>query len=112
SWMRVLFTEHSQTAAAGGCSIRKSLSNLQFHLRPCSGFAPYIELRAHLLSSLAHPRQTPVSVASRVQDFPIDSLPIIADTQPEKVFPVNNFRFDLARLCVLESVSERLPRNA
>jgi hypothetical protein len=69
--------QSAKTAAAGGCSVRYRTWDAQIHLRTRSDFAPYIELRANLLGALAHARQTPMLVPSRVEKFRIDALAII-----------------------------------
>src|ERR1700687_3188863 len=53
-----------------------------------------------------------MSITSRLQEFRIDTLSIIADPQPKEAFAVRDFRFDFACLCVVERISQRFARNA
>src|SRR5260370_28310784 len=69
-------------------------------------------MRADLLGPLAHACQTPVSVASRVQELPVNALSIIPDTQPKKTVAVSDLRFDITCLRVVERISQGLARNA
>src|SRR5689334_3417670 len=50
----------------------------QFHFGPCLGAAPHSEARANPVGALAHPRQSPVSVAARVQHVRIDAASVVA----------------------------------
>ena len=79
---------------------------------PCSDLAPNIESRADLLGALAHAWQTPVSIASRVQELRVDALSIIPDAQPKKAFAIRDVGFDLACLCVAERIHQRFARDA
>src|SRR5471030_52308 len=67
---------------------------------------------ADLPGALAHARQPPVSIASRIQELRVDALSIIPDTHPEQAFAVSDLRFDFGCLCVPERILQRFARNA
>ena len=46
--------------------------------------------------------------ASFCYDSRIDAVPIISDAQLERISVIRDVRFDIARLCVAESISYRL----
>ncbi len=85
---------------------------MQLHLRARSYFAPHIELRADLLCSLTHAWQTPMSIASRVQELRVNTLSIVPDAQPKKTCAVGDLGFNFTRPCVAERISQSLARNA
>ena len=94
------------------CPVRNRAWNAQVHFRARSDLAPDIESRADLFGALAHARQTPVSITSRVQELRVDALSIIPDAQPKKAFAIGDLGFDFACLCVAERISQRFARNA
>src|SRR6266581_3951011 len=86
--------------------------NAQIYLSACSDLAPYIKSRADLLGTLAHAGQTPVTIPSSIQEFRVDTLSVITDTQRKKAFAIRDLRFDSLCLCVVECISQRLARDA
>jgi len=91
--------------------VRHGAWNAQFDFRARAYFAPHFESPADLFSALAHARQTPMSVASRLQEVRVNAFSIIPDTQSKKTFAVGDIRFDFTCLGVAERISQRLPRN-
>src|SRR5438477_6075438 len=102
----------ARSALIRGCPVGNRTWNAQLHLRARSDFAPHLKFGADLLGALAHAGQTPVSVASRVQEVRVNALSIIPDTQPKKTFAVRDLRFDFPCPRVTERIAQRFARNA
>src|SRR5258706_6883543 len=107
-----LIAEKAEAASTGGSAVRNLARDPQFHFRTRSSFAPHFESRADLLGTLAHTRQTPMSIATRVQQLRVDTFSIVPDKQPKQPIAVGDLHFDSLCLSMLERISQRLARDA
>src|SRR5271166_2696623 len=81
--------------------------NGQFDLCSSRSAAQNSESRAYSFGPLAHPRQSPVPVASGVEYLRVDPTAIVAYEKPQMAGRIFEFNLDIARAGVTECVYHR-----
>src|SRR5579859_3026523 len=76
------------------------------------GAAGYLQARSDLVSTFAHSRQTPVAIASRVNELRIYTLSVIAEEKSQAGWLVCKFDFYQIRCRMTEGISERLSSDS
>src|SRR6266481_3053659 len=108
-----LLSPEPESATRFGFAVSNCARNTQLNFRPGSVFAPDFQLSAKALRPFAHPRQPPVSgTHSLIGHLRINPIPVVSNMQKKLGITVGNLRFNLLRLRMAKSVSQRLARNA
>src|SRR5216683_5785821 len=108
-----LLSPEPESATRYGFAVSNCARNTQLDFRPSSVFAPDFQLSAKALGAFAHSGKPPVSCTRPlIGKRRIDSTPVVSHVQQELGVAERNFRFNLLRLRMAKSVSQRLARNS
>src|SRR6478672_4200740 len=109
----LLSSEAPQKPAARcrGFGVSDGGRNSQLNFRARSGFTPNLQASTDKFCALTHARQAEVSATPVVENIRVHAFAIIAHPQQKLALAIDDFCFDLMRLCVLERIPQGLDGN-